>query len=577
MTISRLQGTLLVLLVSGFTAMIGCASGGDDGTEPPPVVTPTVSSVSPNSGPTEGGTSITISGTNFEAVPTVTVGGVAATGVSFSSSTSITATTPAHAAGAVSVVVTNPGGQSGTLTNGFTYEDPAPTVASVTPNSGPTEGGTSVTIAGTNFEAVPSVTFGGVAATGVSFASSTSITATTPANAEGAVDVVVTNPGGQSGTLSNGFTYEDPAPTVTSVEPNSGLTEGGTDITITGTNFAPVPTVTIGGVPATDVAFASSTSLQATTPAHAAGPVDVVVTNPDGKSGTLTNGFTYGDPAPTVTTVDPNEGGADGGYTVTITGTDFVAVPTVTFGGTPATTVSFTSSTSIIATVPAHAPGPVDVVVTNPDGQSGTLANGFTYIAPPSVTSVTPNTGSTSGGADVTVTGTDFVQGATVTFGGDAADPVAFISSTELLATVPPHAAGPVDVVVTNPDGQSGTLANGFTYLAPTQLSKSNWQVDLLYQGGSFRLEVFFTQTGDMLQGTNRDNNAELDVMTQGLVVGSQVTLTFTLSNGGSARGVFTCTGTILSGPPQTISGTFTADTLGAGTIGGSTGSCEMQ
>ncbi len=37
------------------------------------------------------------------------------------SSTTITATTPAHVAGAVNVVVTNSKGQSGTLTNGYTY------------------------------------------------------------------------------------------------------------------------------------------------------------------------------------------------------------------------------------------------------------------------------------------------------------------------------------------------------------------------------------------------------------------------------------------------------------------------
>ena len=82
---------------------------------------PTVSSVSPNSGSTNGGTSVTITGTNFSAGATVTFGGTAASNVNLVSSTSITATTPAHAAGAVNVVVTNSGGPSGTLTNGFTY------------------------------------------------------------------------------------------------------------------------------------------------------------------------------------------------------------------------------------------------------------------------------------------------------------------------------------------------------------------------------------------------------------------------------------------------------------------------
>jgi hypothetical protein len=81
---------------------------------------PTVSTISPNSGSINGGTAVTITGTNFVSGATVTFGGTAATNVTVVSGTSITATTPAHAAGAVNVVVTDSSG-SGTLTNGFTY------------------------------------------------------------------------------------------------------------------------------------------------------------------------------------------------------------------------------------------------------------------------------------------------------------------------------------------------------------------------------------------------------------------------------------------------------------------------
>ncbi len=64
---------------------------------------------------------MTITGTGFLAGATVSLGGTAATGVTVVNSTSITATTAAHAAGAVNVVVTNSDAQSGTLTNGYTY------------------------------------------------------------------------------------------------------------------------------------------------------------------------------------------------------------------------------------------------------------------------------------------------------------------------------------------------------------------------------------------------------------------------------------------------------------------------
>ena len=83
---------------------------------------PSVSSISPTSGTTAGGTAVTITGTNFRSGATVSLGGTAATGVTVVNSTSITATTGAHAAaGAVNVVVTNTDSQSGTLTNGYTY------------------------------------------------------------------------------------------------------------------------------------------------------------------------------------------------------------------------------------------------------------------------------------------------------------------------------------------------------------------------------------------------------------------------------------------------------------------------
>jgi hypothetical protein len=84
---------------------------------------------------------------------------------------------------------------------------PAPTLSAVTPSSGPVAGGTGVTLTGTNFRAGATVDLGGVAATGVTVGSGTSITATTPAHALGAVDLTVTDPDGQSAKLTGEFTY----------------------------------------------------------------------------------------------------------------------------------------------------------------------------------------------------------------------------------------------------------------------------------------------------------------------------------------------------------------------------------
>ncbi len=110
---------------------------------------------------------MTITGTGFLTGATVSLGGTAATNVTVVSATSITAKTAAHAAGAVNVVVTNTDAQAGTLTNGYTYTNPAPTVTSITPTSGTTAGGTSVTITGTGFLTGATVSLGGTAATNV--------------------------------------------------------------------------------------------------------------------------------------------------------------------------------------------------------------------------------------------------------------------------------------------------------------------------------------------------------------------------------------------------------------------------
>ncbi|HEV7926346.1 MAG TPA: IPT/TIG domain-containing protein [Verrucomicrobiae bacterium] len=485
--------------------------GGDTTGQTAPA--PTVSSVSPGTGSTAGGTTVTITGTNFGAGATVSVGGGTATGVTVVNSTTITASTPAHAAGTVSITVTNTDGQSGAITAGFTYVLPAPSVTSVTPVSGPTTGGTAITITGTNFVAGATVTLGGNAATAVTIVSSTKITATTPVGAAGAVSVKVTNTDGQIATLANAFTYSvpNPAPTVSSVSPTAGPTNGGTALTITGANFIVGATVTLGSNAATAVAVVSSTTITATTPAGAAGAVSVKVTNSDGQSATLANGFTYIAPAPTVTSVSPNTGSTSGGAAVTITGTNFATGATVAFGANAATAVTVVSSTGITATTPAGSAGAVGVKVTNSDGQSATLASGFTYAASipaPTVSSVSPNTGLASGGTLVTITGTNFVSGATVTLGSTSATAVTVVNSTTITATTPAGAAGAVGVKVTNSDGQSATLANGFTYTAsnpPPTISSSNFAgaEDPLSENGAWAPVMAYSPYGTLFLKNN--------------------------------------------------------------------------
>lgn len=89
-------------------------------------------------------------------------------------------------------------------------------------------------------------------------------------------------------------------------------------------------------------------------------------------------------------------------------------------------------------------------------------------ISAPTITDISPLTGSVAGGTAVTITGTEFATGATVTFGGDSATDVVVVSATEITCVTPAHTAGAVDVVVTNTDTGTVTSAGGFTYVTPT-------------------------------------------------------------------------------------------------------------
>jgi len=149
---------------------------------------------------------------------------------------------------------------------------------------------------------------------------------------------------------------------------------------------------------------------------------------------------------------------------VVITGTGFQSGATVTFDRVPGKTTVLTSTT-ITMQAPARSEGAVDIIVSNPGGQSVTLIHGYTY-ARMAVTSVLPGAGII--GKWVRVRGFGFAPDVAVSFGDIRADVVFFESNVSLFAVTPVRPAGPVDVVATNPDGPSATLEHGFTYQTVT-------------------------------------------------------------------------------------------------------------
>ena len=232
------------------------------------VVDPTVTSISPASGP--AGQSVIINGTGFSTTvgdTTVEFGATTSTHVSCSLSTRCTATAPSGT-GTVAVTVTVAGETSSAgSSDQFTYSGgggTTPTVTSIAPTSGPV--GQSVTINGTGFSTTAGATtvdFGSTASTSVSCSLSTRCTATAPSGT-GTVAVTVTVAGETSTAgSSDQFTYSGSGgttPTVTSIAPTSGPV--GTTVTIVGTGFsttAGATTVYFGTTAASTVTCSSTT------------------------------------------------------------------------------------------------------------------------------------------------------------------------------------------------------------------------------------------------------------------------------------------------------------------------------
>jgi hypothetical protein len=314
--------------------------------------------------------------------------------------------------------------------------------------------------------------------------------------------VTVTNAAGDGGSLAGAFLYTSTTPSTVPhlnvVVPDTSFQGGGDLVTISGTNLKAGETVCflVGGnctqatVSAATGACPSSVCALVTVPPGAAGTTaSIVVTTPGGSSNALD--FSYVDPpsAPNVASISTSTGSQYGSTPLVISGSGFRYGAVVSFGGppppigtgTPATTMAVTDSATlcgsgvplpcITANTPVHAIGTVDVVVTNMNPATGlidsgsgmgTLVGGYTFVKAPSVTNVSPNRGTASGGTQVTITGTNFVAGAQVLVGNQPATVVTSTASS-ITALTPANSSGATaPVTVVNPDGQG---SNSFIYI----------------------------------------------------------------------------------------------------------------
>jgi len=250
---------------------------------------PTITSVSPSAGSAAGGTSITITGTDLAGATAVTIGGTAVD-FTVASSTSITTTTPAHNAGAVSIEVTTVGGTN-TANTLYSY---APTVTVNTSNLA--NNATTLTITGTGFDPIAAnntVSFSSGTGT-VTSATATALTVTFNTALDlGTLGAVVTTNGISSGDEVQVANIVN-APTITGISPAAGPTAGGTTITISGLDFINVTGVTIGGIAASSFTVVNGQKITAITPPGTRGAANVLVSTVDGTNSTTANtSFTY--------------------------------------------------------------------------------------------------------------------------------------------------------------------------------------------------------------------------------------------------------------------------------------------
>ena len=223
---------------------------------------------------------------------------------------------------------------------------------------------------------------------------------------------------------------------------------------------------------------------------------------------------------PTVTSIEPESGPTAGETVVTIKGTGFVAPARATIGS-EATSVDVVSEEEIKATTAASTAGPFEVVVSDAGGSSASGVQ-YTYVEPlepPTVESITPSAGTTGGGTPVTIKGTGFVLGATVTIGTELTN-VEVVSETEITAVTVPWFAGAGEVVVKDINGTS-TGGPNYTYeeLQPPTVTR------ITPEAGSTEGGTKVTITG-----SGFDPGAEVDIGSEAtnvdVVSGEEITAT---------------------------------------------------
>jgi uncharacterized protein YhjY with autotransporter beta-barrel domain len=525
---------------------------------------PTITSISPNTGPTAGMTDVVITGTNLAGATALRIGGIA---VSFTidSATQISTTTPPHAAGPVDVMVRTPGGDA-TAAGGFTYV--APLKLSPADMTELTQGIARVAYSDTSISA--SGGFGAIRfeanglPPGLAIDSATGAISGTPTSA-GHFIFSVTARDEKNAEASTAYQIlidiGTPAPVANSVSATVAANSSTNPITLKITGGAP-DSVAIADQPQHGTATASGTSITYTPTAGYSGP--------DSFTYTATNATGTSAPATVTITVTPptlllspaagalSDGSAGVAYSQTVSASGGTAPYTyaVTAGSLPAG-LSLDAATGEISGTPTTAGNAsFTITATDTNGAIGSAAYTLAIAdaAAPSLVSVSPNIGSAAGNQTVTLTGTNLGGVTSVYFNGTGATIVSK-SPTQLVVTTPPSTrTGTIDIHLFVRTTRT-IFSKVYTYVGPPVANGSTATVAANSSANPITLKL----TGDAATSV-----AIVSQAAHGAATASGTSITYTPTAGYSGTDSFTYTATNAAGTsaPATVTITVTAPRL---------------
>ena len=241
------------------------------------------------------------------------------------------------------------------------------------------------------------------------------------------------------------------------ISPNQGSIAGGNQVTITGVNLANAVAVLFGSSQATIVTNTPN-SITVVSPSGN-GVADVVVITGGGQSNPLSFYYIL---SPIFESLSNDSGSIAGGETVTLFGRNLSTATSVAFGSNSATPAVINDGQLSVVVPAGTSTGSVNVSVTTGGGTD--YGPTYVYVDAPTITNISPSSGSTLGGDTVTINGTGYQKTMSVTFDG-INSPFGVVNSTTITAISPPGTAGAVDVVVTTTGG-SATAVDAYTYVA---------------------------------------------------------------------------------------------------------------